>query len=74
MILTDEKRSTGKEPVPFPLSLPQIPYGLPSVWTRPFAGKCRRLTILIASSVSNRVVIIVCDDGRKDSYRNVVSL
>jgi hypothetical protein len=40
--------------------------------TLTYAGRCRRLTIMVASSVPNRMGIIVCD-GSKRNYRNVVS-
>jgi len=63
----------GRGPLPGPFSLPKIPYGVVLVWTRPSAGRYRRLTIQVASSVPSRVGIIVCDDGSKDSYRNVLS-
>jgi len=75
MILTGEKRSTGGKPVPLPLSLPKIPYGLPWVWTLPSAGRGRQLTFLAASSVPDIVgIICVCDGGHRASYRNIVCL
>jgi hypothetical protein len=40
MILTEETKELGEEPVPLPLCPPQIPHGL----TRAYAVKGRRLT------------------------------
>jgi hypothetical protein len=74
MILTGEKRSTGGENL-FQSHLVHHKSHMdcPEFGTDPTLCGDMPTTILVASTVPNRVCIIVCNLGIRESYRNLGS-